>query len=51
MRPSLRRRSDEEQARGITMKSSAIALIHEDEPYRELRSKYRLVRERRRCAR
>lgn len=35
--------TEEEQARGITMKSSAIALIHEDEPYRELREKARTV--------
>ena len=30
--------TEEEQARGITMKSSAIALVHTDEPYRELRA-------------
>jgi small GTP-binding protein len=29
--------TEEEQARGITMKSSAIALLHADEPARELR--------------
>ena len=33
--------TDEEQARGITMKSSAIALLHHDEPQRELRVKFR----------
>ena len=31
--------TEEEQARGITMKSSAIALLHEDEPFRELKAK------------
>lgn len=30
--------SEEEQDRGITMKSSAIALLHHDEPFRELRT-------------
>jgi translation elongation factor EF-G len=30
--------TEEEQARGITMKSSAIALLHTDEPFRELRT-------------
>ena len=33
--------TEEEQARGITMKSSAISLLHYDEPQRELRGKYR----------
>jgi small GTP-binding protein len=31
--------TEEEQARGITMKASAIALVHNDEPHRELRKK------------
>ena len=33
--------TEEEQARGITMKSSAIALLFHDEPHRELRAAHR----------